>query len=70
MKSLCQDQPVSRLPAMNCKDCQYFKIAYEPMMPFDMGLAVCTKHNLEVDFADRKKINKLVCIENEKEETE
>ena len=68
MKSLCQDQPVSRLTAMNCKDCQYFKIACEPMMPFDMGLAVCTKHNLEVDFTDRRKINKLVCIENEKEE--
>ena len=50
---------------MNCKDCQHFKIAYEPMMPFDMGLAVCVKHNLEVDFANRRKINKLMCIEKE-----
>ena len=50
---------------MKCKDCPYFKIAYEPMMPFDMGLAVCTKYDLEVDFADRRKINRLVCVEND-----
>ena len=55
---------------MKCKDCKYFKIAYKPMMPFDMGLAVCEKYDLETDFADNRKINRLECIEDKpKEET-
>lgn len=52
---------------MKCKDCSYFKIAYEPMMPFDMGLAICTKYNLEVDFPSKRKINRLVCVKSDVE---
>lgn len=46
-----------------CKDCEHFKIAYQPMMPWDSGLAVCEKLNLECDFTSMRKINALVCAE-------
>lgn len=55
---------------MKCVECEHFKIAYQPMMPFDMGLAVCDKHNLECDFASKRKLNRLVCIEEESKEDE
>lgn len=53
---------------MNCKDCEYFKVAYNPMMPYDMGLAVCEKYNLECDFSSERKLNRLTCIEKMSEE--
>ena len=53
---------------MKCRECPYFKISYEPMMPFDMGLAVCKKHNLEADFADGRKLNRLTCVDDEEVE--
>lgn len=53
-----------------CKDCKYFKILYQPIKAFglgyyDSGLAVCKKHNLEVDFLSKGKLNKLNCVEDE-----
>lgn len=48
-----------------CKECEFFKIAYQPMMPFDTGLAVCKKHNLECDFSSQRKLNRLVCVEEQ-----
>ena len=52
---------------MRCKDCEYFKVAYYPMMPFDMGLVVCSKYNLECDFSSERKLNRLTCIEETEE---
>ena len=52
---------------MKCRECPYFEIAYEPMMPWDMGLAVCKKHNLECDFSSRRKLNRLTCVDNDEE---
>ena len=52
---------------MKCKECPHFKIAYQPMMPWDTGLAVCKKHNLECDFSSQRKLNSLVCVEKAKE---
>ena len=51
-----------------CKECEDFKIAYQPMMPFDTGLAVCKKHNLECDFSSQRKLNRLVCVEEQEGE--
>lgn len=52
---------------MKCRECPYFEVAYEPMMPWDMGLAVCKKHNLEADFSSRRKLNRLTCVECDEE---
>ena len=48
-----------------CVDCKHFKIAYQPMMPYDTGLATCDKYNLECDFSSRRKLNRLTCVEQE-----
>jgi hypothetical protein len=50
---------------MKCDKCKYFKIACKPMMPFEQGLAICEKHNLEADFTDARKLNRLTCVEVE-----
>ena len=54
---------------MNCWDCQYFKISYEPIKDktgiWDFGRAACSKHNLVVDFPSHRKLKKLVCIEDQ-----
>ena len=55
---------------MKCIECPHFEVAYEPMMPFDMGLAVCKKYNLETDFADRRKLNRLTFVGKEKKKVE
>lgn len=52
---------------MKCKECPHFKIAYQPMMPWDTGLAVCEKYNLECDFSSQRKLNSLVCVEKAEE---
>lgn len=53
---------------MLCKDCEYFKILYEPQIiggqMMDWGKAICKKHNLETDFITHHKFKKLSCIEN------
>ena len=51
---------------MKCVDCPYFEIKYEPLGRgkdlWDFGQAACSKYDLVVDFADHKKINRLVCV--------
>ena len=54
---------------MLCKECPHFEIQAEPEMPWHMGLAVCKKHNLITDFLDRRKFNRLKCVEAEEGET-
>lgn len=55
---------------MKCKDCVHFHIRQEPLRDgggilWDFGMAECDKHNLVVDFASHRKLNKLECVENE-----
>ena len=56
---------------MNCWDCPYFKIQYEPIKDstgiWDFGRAKCTKHDLIVDFPDHRKLKKLKCVEEQKQ---
>lgn len=55
---------------MKCKDCEHFKIEYEPYKSggvcWDTGLARCMKHDLVTDFITHKKFEKLECVEDEK----
>ena len=52
---------------MKCVDCPEFHIRQQPLrtdgVVWDFGLAECRKHNLVVDFANRRKLNKLECVE-------
>ena len=52
---------------MLCKDCEHFKILYEPYKIcgelIDWGKAVCEKHELETDFITHKKFETLSSIE-------
>ena len=52
---------------MRCKDCPHFKIMYNPIKHgteiWDMGKAKCEKHDLIVDFINKRKLNKLECVE-------
>ena len=50
---------------VRCVDCPHFKIAYAPMMPYDMGLARCTKYDLVCDFTSKRKLNRLECVKEE-----
>ena len=56
---------------MKCKDCEYFRVMYEPLRDdngyMDLGRAECKKHNLIVDFLTHRKLNRLDCIEEVKE---
>ena len=53
---------------MKCIDCPQFKVAYNPLKVgrdvYDSGLAVCNKHNLEVEFINRRRLNTLDCVED------
>lgn len=51
-----------------CKDCEHFKIMQQPIKGFDWGMAECTKYNLVVDFADRRKFKWLSCEDRPKHE--
>ena len=52
-----------------CKDCEHFHIDYEPLPDhYDTGRASCDKYNFITDFYDRRKINKLECVEEGDEE--
>lgn len=48
---------------MTCDECQYFKVLYEPLRDtsalWDMGRAVCKKHDLVCDFANHGKFKRL-----------
>lgn len=46
-----------------CKGCEYLKVLYKPMMPYELGRAKCTKHNLITDFINMRKFGKLKCVE-------
>ena len=58
---------------MKCVDCVHFHIRQEPLrdigcgIPWDFGMAECDKHNLVVDFASHRKLNKLECVESNEE---
>lgn len=56
---------------MKCVECPHFRIAYEPIKAadggyWDLGLAECKKHDLVTDFTTRRKLNRLECVEDEK----
>jgi len=58
---------------MKCRDCEHFHIRQHPIKAeggayWDLGLAVCEKHKAYVTFATKRKINKLICIEEENNE--
>lgn len=60
---------------MTCDKCKYFKILYEPLRDtgelWDMGRAMCKKHNLIVDFANHGKFKRLdTCEDYEPQESE
>ena len=52
-----------------CKDCPHFHIACEPEkiggQLVDWGRAECNKYNLCVDFVSHKKLEALVCAEDD-----
>lgn len=52
---------------MLCKNCEYFKIDYEPQricgQIVDFGRASCKKHNLVTDFSTHSKFETLYCVE-------
>lgn len=52
---------------MKCKDCHHFKIICNPIKHgteiWDFGRAKCEKYDLIVDFANKRKLNKLECLE-------
>ena len=52
---------------MKCKDCPHFRILYDPigkgMEIWDFGKAKCEKYDAYVDFASKRKLNKMECIE-------
>lgn len=49
----------------HCKDCEYFKIKYEPNGHYDSGQAVCKKHDMVVDYISKRTLNNLTCVEEE-----
>lgn len=58
---------------MKCCDCSFFKIQYDPIGKintglWDFGRARCEKHDLIVDFASKRKLKELVCVEEVKPE--
>lgn len=57
-----------------CVGCESFRILYEPIKDpqggcWDSGLARCDKHDLVCDFTSARKLNRLVCVE-EQEKTD
>ena len=58
---------------MKCWECKHFEIQYKPIGKistgiWDFGRAKCTKYDLIVDFPDNRKLKKLECIEEQKQE--
>ena len=56
---------------MKCIDCPYFKIAYGPIKAdggyWDLGRAVCIKHDLVADFTDQRNLKRLECVKKDGE---
>ena len=52
---------------MLCKDCPHFHIDYPPLKGLDFGRASCRKHDLIVEFRDKRKFKELKCVEEEGE---
>lgn len=50
---------------MTCKECEHFKILYEPIKHFDRGRAVCEKNDLIKDFMSHRELDRLKCVEEE-----
>ena len=54
---------------MKCVDCTHFRILYDPIGKatdiWDFGRAKCKKYDLIVDFASKRKLNKLECWEEQ-----
>lgn len=53
---------------MKCWDCDFFFIKWEPIGTiktgvWDLGRAICTKHNLMVEFLNHNRLKQLQCIE-------
>lgn len=60
---------------MTCDKCKFFKVLYEPLRTtgelWDMGRAICNKHNLITDFANYGKFKRLdTCEDFEPKESE
>ena len=59
---------------MTCDKCEHFKILYEPIRTpeilWDMGRAICNKHDLIVDFANHGKFKRLDTCEDYKPRAE
>ena len=57
---------------MRCTECPHFRIAYNPIRCngelLDTGLAKCEKNDLVVDFLSERKLNRLTCVDEEREE--
>lgn len=49
---------------MKCVECESFRILYEPIKGYDSGLAKCDKHDMVAEFTSRRKLNRLVCVED------
>ena len=48
-----------------CVDCEFFHVIYYPIKGWDLGRAVCDKHELIVDFYANRKLATLKCVEKE-----
>ena len=46
-----------------CKECEFFRVVEKPD-GVNWGRAECSKHDLEVDFRNERKINRLTCVED------
>ncbi len=60
---------------MTCDKCKYFKVLYEPLRTdgvlWDMGRAICSKHDYVTDFANHGKFKRLdTCDDFELAESE
>lgn len=53
---------MSDLTAPKCKECPHFKITAEPWPKVDFGQAYCEKFDMVAQFLDRRKLNKLECV--------
>ena len=52
---------------MKCIECPHFIIIYEPIKAdngyWDLGRAICRKHDLVTDFSHHGKLKRLECVE-------
>ena len=49
-----------------CSGCPHFKITCKPIMHYDSGQAVCSKHNLVFEYTSHRQLNNLTCVEEER----